>query len=52
MKAKAIPEDFHSLTPALIVKNSVEAIEFYTKVFGATQRRIFTMPDGYTITVV
>ena len=49
MKVKAIPEGFHSLIPSLIVSNSAKAIEFYQQVFGAKKRRVFTMPDGYTI---
>jgi PhnB protein len=49
MKAKAIPEGFHSLTPSLIVSNSAMAIEFYQQVFDAKKRRMFTMPDGKTI---
>ena len=49
MKVKAIPEGFHSLIPSLIVHNSAKAIEFYQQAFGAKKRRVFTMPDGYTI---
>ena len=49
MKAKAIPEGFRSLTPSLIMSNSTKAIEFYQQAFGAKKRRVFTMPDGYTI---
>jgi catechol 2,3-dioxygenase-like lactoylglutathione lyase family enzyme len=29
---RKIPEGFHSITPALIVKNADAAIEFYKKV--------------------
>ena len=31
-----------------MVKNSVNAIEFYKKVFGATEEYRFTMPDDDT----
>ncbi len=30
-----IPEGFHSVSPAMVVKNAAEAIEFYQKAFGA-----------------
>jgi PhnB protein len=49
MKAKAIPEGFHSIIPSLIVNNSAKAIEFYQQAFGAKKRRMFNMPDGKTI---
>lgn len=45
MKVKAIPEDFHSLTPDLVVGDAA-AIEFYKRVFGAKKRRVFHGPDG------
>src|SRR5919201_2284217 len=43
-----IPEGYDSITPHLIVKNCVDAIEFYKKVFGAVEERRFTMPDDNT----
>lgn len=43
---KKIPEGFHSITPALIVKNGDAAIEFYKKGFGAQERRRMNSPDG------
>src|SRR5919197_3276408 len=43
-----IPEGYDSVTPHLIVKNSVNAIEFYKKVFGATEEYRFSMPDDNT----
>lgn len=46
MKAKAIPEGFHSLTPALIVSDVAAAIEFYRKAFGAKKCRVFHGPKG------
>jgi PhnB protein len=33
-----IPKDYHSITPALIVKNGDEAIEFYKNGFGVEER--------------
>jgi PhnB protein len=41
--AKAIPDGYHSVQPYLYFKNSAEAIAFYTKAFGATER--MRMPD-------
>jgi PhnB protein len=43
-----IPEGNDSITPHLIVKNCVNAIEFYKKVFGAREEYRFTMPDDNT----
>ncbi|MBO0798257.1 MAG: VOC family protein [Blastocatellia bacterium] len=48
-QTKAIPEGFHSLTPQLVVKGASEAIEFYSKVFGAREIGRLTAPDGKTI---
>lgn len=45
-KPKSIPEGFHSVTPCLTLKNSIEAIEFYRKAFGAKQLDVFPGPDG------
>jgi PhnB protein len=45
-EVKKIPEGYHSITPALIVKNGDAAIEFYKKGFGAEERRRMKGPDG------
>ncbi|MFA7368830.1 MAG: VOC family protein [Kiritimatiellales bacterium] len=45
-KIKAVPEGFHAVTPCLTLKNSVEAIEFYKKAFGAKALDVFPSPDG------
>ncbi len=37
-QVKKIPDGYHSITPILIVKNGVKAIEFYKKAFGAKER--------------
>ncbi len=36
----------HTITPYLSIKGCNEAIEFYKKAFGATERGRITMPDG------
>lgn len=43
---KAIPEGFHSVTPMLIFKDALKAIEFYKKALGATLRYAMPGPDG------
>ena len=42
----AVPEGYHTVTPALIVKNAAEAIEFYKRAFGAQELMRFCGPDG------
>ena len=36
--AKPIPEGYHSVQPYLYFKNAADAIAFYEKAFGATER--------------
>ena len=43
---KAIPAGFHAVTPSLTVKDSLKAIEFYKKAFGAKVLDVFQAPDG------
>lgn len=43
---KPIPEGYHSVTPALVVKDARKALEFYKKAFGAEEREVFATPDG------
>ena len=44
--AKTIPDGYHNVQPYLYFKNSAEAIAFYTKVFGATERMRMPGKDG------
>src|SRR4026208_2405422 len=44
--AKPIPDGYHTLTPALTVKNGGEAIEFYKRALGAEEIMQFPGPDG------
>lgn len=47
MSVKPIPDEYHSLTPALTVRDAERAIEFYKNAFGATQRGgVMKGPDG------
>jgi PhnB protein len=42
----AIPDRYRRITPALVVREAAKAIDFYTEVFGATERLRFPGPDG------
>ena len=46
MSVKPIPAGCHSVTPYLIVRGGADAIEFYTKAFGAKELFRFPAPDG------
>ena len=46
MAVKPIPEGYHTLAPSLIVDPASEAIDFYKRAFGATERGIMNGPDG------
>ncbi len=43
---RAIPEGYHSITPALTCKDAGRAIDFYKSVFGATEIMRMPGPDG------
>jgi PhnB protein len=40
------PASYHTATPYLIVKGAAAALDFYKKVFGATEVMRMPMPDG------
>ncbi len=46
MNVKPIPDGYASVTPYLIVQGAAKAIEFYQKVFGATERMRIPIPEG------
>lgn len=46
MSVKPIPEGYHAVTPYLIVRGGVAAIEFYGRAFGAVELFRFPAPDG------
>ena len=46
MAVKPIPEGYHSLTPYLVIKGAAAAIDYYKKVFGATERMRMDAPGG------
>jgi PhnB protein len=43
---KAIPEEFHTVTPMFMFKDARKAIEFYKQAFGAQERFAMPGPDG------
>ena len=43
---KPIPEGYHSVTPALIVKDAKKALAVYKDAFGAQEVAVFAGPDG------
>src|SRR6267154_1064202 len=46
MATKSIPDGYHSVTPYLIIKGAADAIDFYKRVFGATELMRMPGPDG------
>lgn len=49
MTANPIPEGFHTITPHLVVRGAIDAIEFYKKAFGAEEIMRMPGPDGKTL---
>ena len=43
--ANPIPKGYHSVTPAIVVRNASQAIEFYKKAFGAEELSRMLTPD-------
>jgi PhnB protein len=45
-KVKPVPEGLHRVTPYLIIDGAGRALDFYKRVFGATERMRMSGPDG------
>jgi uncharacterized glyoxalase superfamily protein PhnB len=45
-QVKAIPDGFHSVTPGLVVRDGVKALDFYKAAFGAEVISRMDTPDG------
>jgi PhnB protein len=45
-KVKPVPDGYHSVTPYLIVDGGAKAIDFYKRVFHATERMRMPSPGG------
>jgi PhnB protein len=48
-KIKKIPDGYHAITPSLIVKDGIKAIDYYKKVFDAKDKGTMMTPDGKSI---
>lgn len=48
-KVKPIPEDFHTITPHLVVRGVADAVDFYRRAFGAEELYRNLAPDGESI---
>ncbi|HZS29592.1 MAG TPA: VOC family protein [Candidatus Angelobacter sp.] len=46
ISVKPIPEGFHTIQPGLVVRNAVQAIDFYKKALGAQEISRMPGPDG------
>jgi PhnB protein len=46
MPVKPVPDGYHTITPALTIRDAAKAIEFYKAAFGATERGVMKGPDG------
>jgi PhnB protein len=46
MAVKPIPEGYQAVTPYLVIQGATAAIEYYKKVFGATERMRMDAPGG------
>jgi PhnB protein len=44
--AKPIPDNYPQVTPALVVDGAADAIDFYSRVFGAVERMRLPEPSG------
>lgn len=45
-QVKVVPDGYPRLTPYLIVRDGPDAVDFYTKAFGARERMRLSTPDG------
>jgi len=48
-KVSPVPEDFHTITPHLVVRGVARAIDFYQRAFGAAELYRNIAPDGISI---
>lgn len=43
---RPVPEGYHTVTPYLVMDRAGEALEFYKKAFGATEKMRLPTPEG------
>jgi PhnB protein len=46
MPVKPVPEGYTTVSPYLVVDGAAQAIDYYKRAFGATERGRFDMPNG------
>ena len=46
MATKPVPECYHTVSPALAIDGAADAIDFYKRAFGASERYRMPAPDG------
>jgi PhnB protein len=46
MPSTSIPAGYHSVTPAIVVRDAAKAIDFYKRAFGAEEINRMAGPDG------
>ena len=46
MTAKALPDNYPRVTPYLAISDAAQAIDFYKRAFGATERMRMGCPEG------
>jgi PhnB protein len=44
MPTKAIPDEYHTVTPYLVMRDAAQAIDFYKRALGATETFRFSAP--------
>ena len=45
-RVKPVPEGYHAATPYLIIDGAAKALDFYKRIFGATERMRMPAPGG------
>ncbi len=48
-EAMPVPEDFHTITPHLVVRDAAQAVAFYEQALGAEELYRNLGPDGRSI---
>lgn len=46
MSSKSLPAGYHTITPAIVVRDAAAAIDFYKRAFGAEEISRMAGPDG------
>ena len=46
MPVKPVPDNYHTVTPYLVVKGAAQLVDFLKRAFGAKEVHIMKMPNG------